>query len=311
MNYKILLCVDGTDESLAVVRYAADVLSAKTCELTLLHVMNTVPEALLDGETDAKWLEKIETIKAFEQKQMDFISRFTDECSTIFLNAGFPRDRIGVQISRPKKGIARDIVAEAQKKYDVLIIGRGGKSNGTLTPLGGVAGKIISASLHPALWLVGHVQPEHKDILIGLDGSENSIKAVKHAGRMACESSRGICLCSAVRKVTLPFGELDGTVSDDWGEKASEEMAQAFASAEKLARVWLNKSDIQEERIKTLVVSDVVSRAMALIQAAEKSNCATIVVGKRGVSEVIDFPMGRVTNKLIQMARAHALWIVN
>jgi len=115
------------------------------------------------------------------------------------------------------------------KKYDILIIGRGGKSNGALPPLGGVAGKIISASLHPALWLAGHVLPEHKDILIGLDGSENSIKAVKHASRMACESSRGICLCSAVRKVTLPFGELDGTVSDDWGEKASEEMARAHA----------------------------------------------------------------------------------
>jgi len=309
MNNKILLCIDGTDESLAVVHYAAGVLSAKTCEITLLHVMNKVPEALLDTGQDLDWLEKVEKVNAFEEKQRTHITRFTDKCNDAFLTAGFSPDRIAVQISRQKNGIARDIVAEAQKKYHVLIIGRGRK--GTGMPLGGVAGKIIYASLHPALWLVGAVHPAHKDILIGLDGSENSIKAVKHAGRMAWEASSRITLCNAARKVTMPFDDSDGIFSEFWGEQGPEDMARGFASAEKLARIWLNKSDIQEERIKTIVVSNVVSRAMALLREAKKNDCATIVIGRRGASEVVDFPMGRVTNKLIQLARFHALWVVN
>lgn len=306
MTNKILLCVDGTDESLAVVRYAAGILPAPTCEITLLHVMNKVPEALLDMGNNPEWLRKAEKVKAFEEKQRGHINQFMDKCTALFSAAGFPRDRLSVQISRREKGIARDIVAEAQKKYDVLIIGRG--REGTPLPLGGVAGKIISASLRPALWLVGVVRSGHGDILVGLDGSEHSLKAIRHVGRMTCNTACGITLCNAVRSLTLPF---DDGLDEVFGEQTSGDMEREFASAEKLARLWLNKSGVTEERVKTIRVSNVTSRAMALLGEADKNGCGTIVVGKKGISDVPDFPMGRVTNKLAQIARSHALWIVN
>lgn len=311
MNNRILLCIDGTDASLAVVRYAAEVLSAKTCNITLFHVMSRVPEAFFDVEKDPKWLEKVEKVKLFEEKQREYITRFAEKCIDIFLKKGFPQARTAVQISRQNYGIARDIVAEARKEYDVLVIGRGKSGDNPCMPLGGVASKIVSASLRAAVWLVGEVQSGQKDILVGLDGSENSMKAVKHVGRMACDTSCNITLFHAVRRITVPFDGIDGIFTESYGQYLQGDMEREFASIEKLARIWLQKNDIAEERIETTIVANITSRAMAMLEGAEMNNCATIAVGKRGISEVSDFPMGRVTNKLIQLARSHALWIVN
>jgi nucleotide-binding universal stress UspA family protein len=64
------------------------------------------------------------------------------------------------------------------------------------------------------------------------------------------------------------------------------------------------------ERLSTRVVTGVGSRAAAILAEAEAGNYDTIVVGRRGVSEVLDFSMGRVTNKLTQITKQNALWIV-
>jgi hypothetical protein len=37
----------------------------------------------------------------------------------------------------------------------------------------------------------------------------------------------------------------------------------------------------------------------------------TIVMGRKGYSEVGEFELGRVTNKVIQLAGTMAVWVVN
>ena len=37
----------------------------------------------------------------------------------------------------------------------------------------------------------------------------------------------------------------------------------------------------------------------------------TVVVGRRGVSNVKDFPIGRVPIKLVQLINNQAVWVVN
>ncbi len=309
-NCKILLCVDGTPESLDVVRYAARVLPVKRSEITLFHVMSKVPEVFWDMEKDPKWLEKSEKVKEFEEKQQDSITRFSNECKDILSNARFSSAKISIQISRQRNGIARDIVSEAKKEYDVLILGRG-KNREDCTPLGSVASKILSASLKPAVWLVGDVQPEQKNIIVGLDGSENAIRAIKHVGKIVSDTEDKITLFHVVRKLSMPIEGIDEIFPESYQQNLHADSEREFLSIEKLAHVWLNKFDILNERINTRMVSDIKSRAMAILKEAEGGNFSTIVVGKRGVSEVADFPMGRVTNKLIQIARLHALWIVS
>jgi nucleotide-binding universal stress UspA family protein len=43
---------------------------------------------------------------------------------------------------------------------------------------------------------------------------------------------------------------------------------------------------------------------------AREEGYGTIVVGRRGLSRVHEFCMGRVSNKLIQMGREQAVWVI-
>ena len=77
-----------------------------------------------------------------------------------------------------------------------------------------------------------------------------------------------------------------------------------------IARDHLEKLDIATDRVSTKIITSVRSRAAAIVQEAKQSGYGTIVVGRRGITEVAEFSMGRVTNKLTQLAKTQALCIV-
>ena len=73
----------------------------------------------------------------------------------------------------------------------------------------------------------------------------------------------------------------------------------------------LTNAGIPRTRISTQIITGAKSRAAAIVEEALKTGCGTIVVGRRGFSQVKDFSMGRVANKVVQIARGHAVWVVN
>lgn len=307
---KVLIAIDGSEESLAVVRYASEKLSPATTNVTLFHVMSKVPEVFWDMEKDPAWLEKVEAVRVFQEKQEEIITAFIQRCQRIFGTSGFSEASVSSRIARQQNGIARDLVAEAQKRYDVLIIGRGKAGSLTNMPLGGVASKILNAALTPAIWLVGSSTTQTGRVLIALDSSENSLQSVKHAGKMLSNSDSSITLFHAVRGLTITMEGFEDLFPAAYRKSFMGEAEPEILSALKLAQLWLIKMDISPDRISTKTVIGVRSRAAAILEEAISGEYDTIVMGRRGVSEVMDFSMGRVTNKLTQLARDHALWIV-
>ena len=49
---------------------------------------------------------------------------------------------------------------------------------------------------------------------------------------------------------------------------------------------------------------------MGLIQFARQNDIGTLVMGRRGLSRVEDFLMGRVGHKIVNTVRNRAVWIV-
>ena len=64
-------------------------------------------------------------------------------------------------------------------------------------------------------------------------------------------------------------------------------------------------------RIKTKIVPGVYSRAAAIFGEAQEENCGTIVVGRRGLSRVEEFYIGRVSNKVLQLALDMSVWVIH
>jgi len=76
------------------------------------------------------------------------------------------------------------------------------------------------------------------------------------------------------------------------------------------AKERLMESGISESKIISKIVTGVNSRAGALIDEAKSSNCGTIMIGRKGISQVEEFNIGRVSNKVIHQARDMAVWVV-
>jgi nucleotide-binding universal stress UspA family protein len=89
--------------------------------------------------------------------------------------------------------------------------------------------------------------------------------------------------------------------------KAQESMKSVFEKA----TGRLENAGFRRNQITARTATGVLSRAGAIIQYALKGEYGTIVVGRRGLSEVQEFPMGRVSNKVIHMAKALAVWVVS
>lgn len=307
---KILLSVDGTAESLAVVRYVSESVQPAGAEICIYHVISKVPEVFWDLGNDPDWSPKIEAIREYQEKQVDMATSFVDKSAEILKNGGFKPENVTTRIEANREGIARDILAEAKRGgYDVLAIGRGQVGSLQNMPLGSVASKIASAVSAPSLWLVGG-KPSSEKILVAVDSSANSLEAVKHAGKMLNRGSNSITLFHAIRGIDVSAEGMEDIFPDAYRKRLLEDAEKGIRGTFKSAEIVLRNLDISPERISTKIVTSATSRAEAVFNEAHNGGYGTIVAGRRGLSVVVDFSMGRVTNKLIQLAKEQSLCIV-
>ena len=76
------------------------------------------------------------------------------------------------------------------------------------------------------------------------------------------------------------------------------------------ARDLLIAAGAEPQRLKLKYESGKASRADAIVQEADCGGYDTIVLGRKGVSKVEEFLIGRVSAKVLHKAREQAVWVV-
>ncbi|SHO48430.1 universal stress protein [Desulfopila aestuarii] len=307
---RILIAVDGSNESLNVVRYVGASAQPAGTEVVLYTVLSKIPETFWDSGKDSLWGPKIEAARKWEKRQLDHAVGTINSAFQILTEHGFPPAQVTTKISPQLEGVARDIIAEARRQYDILVIGRGKSASMQDQVLGSVASKVIGSGPAPAIWLVG-AKPISDRVLIAMDHSASALKVVRHGATVLNRKTNSITLFHAIRGIAaISPPEMADIFPRSYQEQlirdAERDMQPVILQAEAL----LNELDIAPDRIATRIATGVRSRAASIIDEAQKEGCGTIVVGRRGVTEVSDFSMGRVTNKLVQLAKEQALCIV-
>jgi len=306
---KILLAVDGSEQSMDAVRFVCNSVPRAQTEVVIYQVMSKVPEVFWDLGNDPAWQQKIESLRAWEKQQEGMATDFMEKAFAVFQEAGFNSQNVTTRIGRQKEGIARDIIAEARQGYNVVVVGRGKSSMAENTPLGSVASKVLSAATTFSLWLIGG-KPSADKVLIAMDASAGGIRAVKHAGLMLNQNKNTMGLFHAIRGITISNAGMEDIFPEAYRQQLMRDAEKEIQPALQLAQAQLKKLDISPERLSTKIMTSVHSRAAAIVEEAKQQGYGTIVVGRRGISEVADFSMGRVTNKLTQLAKTQALCIV-
>lgn len=171
--------------------------------------------------------------------------------------------------------------------------------------LGSVANKVLMHVRGPAVCLVGD-KPRGEKILIGLDNSWGAMRAANFVGKMLNKDQPSSTLAHVVR-----FPEEEEEFSGEFLQKLQDEaQEESKPTFEKVTRS-LTVMGINPSKIRTKVITGVVSRSTALLNEARNGRYGTIVIGRKGITEVEDFQIGRVGFKLVQAARDKAVWVIS
>ena len=210
----------------------------------------------------------------------------------------------GISPSRPQRG------------YDAVVVGRKGIGDVDGLILGSIANKLVNRLHHFSIWVVG-ANPDPNKILIAMDGSDGAIRAVDYVGDVIGKKDPNLLLLHVRRRcgsdVTAGNGHAGHHSSDDPTGRAPSlnqsqfEMEAVFEMC--VGRLTQKGLDPDKIRIKTL--SNVKSRADAIVKEARRQGYGTIFVGRRGHSETQEFFMGSVTCKILQLAGDMSVGIVN
>jgi nucleotide-binding universal stress UspA family protein len=186
------------------------------------------------------------------------------------------------------------------------VVGRRGLSELGDHFLGSVANKIVEVVKDTSVWVVGD-NINSKRMLLALDASDNALKAVDYVGNIATASDAEVTLFHVVRR----FEFLDDpTLRDYEVEGFWEEVKKDIPRMVGLYKERLKKAGVKGSRISTQVNLHSSSRAKDILTEAREGEYGTIVMGRRGLSKVHQFLMGRVTNKVLHRAEGFAVWIV-
>ncbi len=315
-HQKWLVLVDGSERSIQTVRYIRDFMpiDART-QIVLFHVLSGMPEEYRELLKDSDCIGVLQELKNRETEKKVQALSYLERAREMLISSGIPEHAIELKLKGVQKGVARDIIDEAGSSYTAVLMSRRGITMALHNIiLGSVAVKLLQSLSFVPLILVGPALSVKK-VLLAVDASDSSMKAVEFAGSILGGRGYEICIFHAI----IGLGKIDFELSGcDKLTMTEKQMTDTCVDAfkVKVARLFKNVKDkllasgFEPEKISEKIVPGVYSRSEAIVQEAESGAYSTIVVGRRGLSRVEAFFMGRVGHKVVYEGKNFTVWVV-
>jgi nucleotide-binding universal stress UspA family protein len=303
---KILLPLDGSERSLGTVRYITKFKPFKQMQVVLLNVYGGAPESYYDLQRDPRSTGTVASVRGWEVQQKNNARDYMQKAKAIMLDAHFPEEAVKVKIQKRKQGFARDIINEARGGYDAVVARRRGAGAVRGLVIGSVASKMLEKLDFLPLILAGRA-PVGKSILVAFDGSPGAMRAVDCVATFLGASDFNVCLLHVIRGSETAAPKHQRLFSSQkYVDDAKTDILSCFDEAKAI----LVHAGFEESRVSTKLIVGAQSRAATIVNEAKKQNYGTIVMGRRGLSQVRSFFIGRVTNKVIHLGRDRSVWVV-
>ena len=134
----------------------------------------------------------------------------------------------------------------------------------------------------------------YERILAPIDGSPQSLKALRHAVELAKEHGSEIMVISVVDSLKLPFGAEYSL----WANESHQELIRTTLESVNKEITKITQQE-PELRIDAEVVEG--DPAKQILSTAEGYD--VIVIGKRGMGLLEELVMGSVTNKVVNHSK--------
>ena len=313
LQKKILVLADGSERSMQTIDYVNDFIPAdKNLRIVLFHVFKGLPkeyETVLKAQNCANELQQLKDWEAGQEKK---IHASLEQMKNKLIAGGFPENQIEIKLHPLKDGVARDIINEARNGYGAVVLRRRGMGALKSIILGSVAVKLLQTLTFVPILIVGQAPPVKK-VLLAMDGSLPSMKAAEFvAATLGGRGGYEVCIFHVI----LGLGGVDFDLSDDiWiPDQMPENCLDAFKSEVarwfQVVKSKLTAAGFEPEMISEKIVTGAYSRSETIVKEAEAGGYSTIVIGRRELSKVDAFFMGRIGHKVVYGGKYFTVWVV-
>lgn len=147
MAKKILVAIDDSDNASRAVELVAKSFSTDNTIVLYNVLLDTAALCRMDSpELTPLFRSQQSNFCALEDKKRELVTAAIQRAKDVLLSYGWQADQIEIKIENKKKGVARDILDEAEKGYQLVVLGRRGVSGIKEFFLGSTCHKVFSGA---------------------------------------------------------------------------------------------------------------------------------------------------------------------
>ena len=147
MAKKILIAIDDSQNAGRAVELVAKSFATDTSVVLFNVMLDTAALCQMNSpELSPLFRSQQSNFCALEDKKRELVTGAIGRAKELLLSHGWNEDLIEVKIENKQKGVARDILAEAENGYQLVVLGRRGVSGLKEFFLGSVSHKVFSGA---------------------------------------------------------------------------------------------------------------------------------------------------------------------
>ena len=309
---RVLAAVDKSESAMDLAEYITNLLEPGQAEVTLYHVRKKSPWKSWSLKKDSSQMDQvISSFESWDNKETREAENMLDRVREVFLQKGFVADAVTKKIDSGADSVAQSILKEAENGYQAVALGRSGESAVKDLILGTTASKLLGKLSDVPMWVVGKTLAPPNKAIIAIDDGEASMQAVEHVALVLAGVDAEVILMHIVENRQSFNTVVNGYLPDGFEENWISEVEKVMSAVMDKASDILQKAGIKADSIKRVMLRDEPSRAGGMVEYAEREGVGTIVVGRSNMTAVEGILLGRVSNKLVQMAKNSTVWVVN
>ncbi len=309
MERSLLIAVDDSRHSRLAAEYAGRFFASdERVHFNLLNIQPPLSDFLVEeARRKASARRKLDQLfKENTAHSHQILATLADALK----QSGIAEKRIAVNTLPNDQGTAKDILDFATRdQADAIVLGRRGMSGWQDMLFGSVSNNIIQQSRVLPVWMVdGQPAPGH--ILVPVDGSQHSLRAVDHLAFILADRQDLRPVFFHVRPKLRQFCAIDF----DNAEAATLEDLEATGDRLCIdnffgqARTRLAEAGIEESQFDIKTSAGLSSVGSQIVKEMETGRYQTVIMGRSGGSR--NYFMGSVAQHVINKATDCAVWVV-
>ncbi len=282
---RILFCTDGSDISLNTLHNSLQIIKEAVIDIICVIDWSFLPASMnIDTESYSQTYENI----------ADSVLNFSEK---VVLEKGFT---LGNKIK--SFGSAAEGILEQLEKvdYDLILLGSHGKK-GIQKWLGSVSRQVILNTIIPVF--VSRRKRENNKILLTVDGSEQSINAVKHFVELFEVKDKEIYIVSVKENPELL--PMEATLDKNWFDAIEKQ--QKIHATKAINRAKMILEDIHIPTDNEVILTG--NPAQKIIEFSEKEKIDLIVMGARTRTDLSKILLGSVSKRVLENVDSDVLII--